>query len=214
MEPLLEKFKDDKEIVFGRLAGFLRNRVAAGLLRGGARADLVEAVLSSGGGAGWHDPVDAAARLGAIETMAASAETFEPLATTFKRVSNIIRQAGEEAPPGDGAPEFSGGLLADEGERALAEAIEGCAGEIGKLMFPLRELRRDGEGSLGRAYAGVMEKVTALRPAVDRFFDEVLVMAEDEKLRRNRLALLGRVGALFTPVADFSKIQGRPKDSS
>ncbi|MDP7169358.1 MAG: hypothetical protein QF701_16660, partial [Nitrospinota bacterium] len=116
--------------------------------------------------------------------------------------------------PGDGAPEFSGGLLADEGERALAEAIEGCAGEIGKLMFPLRELRRDGEGSLGRAYAGVMEKVTALRPAVDRFFDEVLVMAEDEKLRRNRLALLGRVGALFTPVADFSKIQGRPKDSS
>ena len=57
-----------------------------------------------------------------------------------------------------------------------------------------------------------MENVTALRPAVDRFFDEVLVMAEDEKIRRNRLALLGRVGALFAPVADFSKIQGRPKE--
>ncbi len=214
LEPLLEKFKDDKETVSGRLAGFLRSRVAAGLSRGGARADLVEAVLSSGGGAGWRDPVDAAARLGAIETMAASAETFEPLATTFKRVSNIIRQAGEVEAPGGGAPEFSGELLADEGERALAEAIEGCAGEIGEIMSPLRELRRDGEGSLGRAYAGVMEKVAALRPVVDRFFDEVLVMAEDEKLRRNRLALLGRVGALFAPVADFSKIQGRPKDSS
>ena len=212
LDPLLDKFKDDRETVSGRLKEFLRSRVSAYLSRSGARADLVEAVLSADAGRGWHDPVDANARLGAVENLASSAETFEPLATTFKRVSNIIRQAAAEGPSGEAARAFSKTLLEDEGERALAEAVQGRAGEIEEIMAPLRTLTRDGEGELTRAYGEVFEKVAALRPAVDRFFDEVLVMAEDEKLRANRLALLGRVGALFAPVADFSKIQGRPKD--
>jgi glycyl-tRNA synthetase beta chain len=210
MEPLLDKFKNDKETATERLMDFLRNRVGASLARGGARADLIEAVISAGAGSGWHDPADAAARLSAVEKLAASADTFGPLATTFKRVSNIIRQASGEG--GGGGNQFSEELLEDEGERALNDALNARSAEIEKIMTPLGDIKRDKNGSLESAWARVMENVTALRPAVDRFFDEVLVMAEDEKLRRNRLALLGRVGALFAPVADFSKIQGRPKE--
>jgi len=210
MEPLLDKFKNDKETATARLTDFLRNRVGASLARGGARADLIEAVISAGAGSGWHDPADAAARLSAVEKLAASADTFGPLATTFKRVSNIIRQASGEG--GSGGNQFMEELLEDEGERALNDALNVRSAEIEKIMTPHGDIKRDKNGSLESAWARVMENVTALRPAVDRFFDEVLVMAEDEKLRRNRLALLRRVGALFAPVADFSKIQGRPKE--
>ncbi|MBT3352963.1 MAG: glycine--tRNA ligase subunit beta [Nitrospinaceae bacterium] len=210
MVPLLDKFKDDKETVTSRLADFLRNRVGASLARGRGRADLIEAVISAGGGTGWHAPADAAARLAAVEKLAASADTFEPLATTFKRVSNIIRQAAGEG--GGNGDNFSEELLEDEGERILNDVLGVRSTEIEKIMASLGDIKRDENNALENAWAKVMENVTALRPAVDKFFDEVLVMAEDEKLRRNRLALLGRVGALFEPVADFSKIQGRPKE--
>jgi glycyl-tRNA synthetase beta chain len=58
-----------------------------------------------------------------------------------------------------------------------------------------------------RNYAATLQAVASLKPAVDRFFDDVLVMAEDPALRENRLALMRRVGALFADVADFRKIQ-------
>jgi glycyl-tRNA synthetase beta chain len=63
------------------------------------------------------------------------------------------------------------------------------------------ELRR------ARDYAGVLRAVASLKPAVDRFFDEVLVMAEDPTVRANRLGLMKRVSDLFGDVADFRKIQ-------
>ncbi|MEE9257065.1 MAG: hypothetical protein V3V56_07830, partial [bacterium] len=127
--------------------------------------------------------------------------------------SNIIRQAVEEgvlAGAGSGeSPDFSESLLEESAERELAAALKGQAGEVEAIMAPVRELTNGAGGALESAYAGVMGKVIALRPVVDKVFDEVLVMAEDKRLRRNRLALLGRVGALFAPVADFSKIQSR-----
>jgi glycyl-tRNA synthetase beta chain len=199
LSPLSDKFKDSADEAAGRLSGFLRNRAGAYLARSGARGDLVEAVLSASGDTGWHDPADAAARLSALEKLAGQAETFEPLTTTFKRVSNIIRQSGQSAGGGD----FSQKLLEDDSERALAEAVEGCEGDLGGLLAQVR----DSKGALDETYVKIMDRVTALRPAVDTFFDDLLVMAEDEKLRKNRLALLARVGALFAPVADFGKIQ-------
>ena len=52
-----------------------------------------------------------------------------------------------------------------------------------------------------------MDEVSALKPAVDRFFDDVMVMAEDRAVRENRVRLLIRIGAMFGRVADFSKLQ-------
>ena len=56
-------------------------------------------------------------------------------------------------------------------------------------------------------YALALREITQLKPAVDTFFDKVMVMAEDKELRENRIRLLTEIGALFNQVADFSKIQ-------
>jgi glycyl-tRNA synthetase beta chain len=56
--------------------------------------------------------------------------------------------------------------------------------------------------------------VATLKPAVDRFFDDVLVMADDPRVRDNRLGLMRRVGALFGDVADFRKIQAEAAEGA
>ena len=56
-------------------------------------------------------------------------------------------------------------------------------------------------------FAGALKEITGLKPAVDTFFDKVMVMAEDKDLRENRIRFLMEIGALFNQVADFSKIQ-------
>ncbi|MBI3129122.1 MAG: glycine--tRNA ligase subunit beta [Candidatus Tectomicrobia bacterium] len=211
LEPLYAKFKDKQGDVLARLSDFLRDRLKAVLSREGARGDLVEAVLSASEGKGWHDPVDARARLKALERLAASAETFEPLTTTFKRVSNIVRQARAEGKAGEaGLGPVEPGLLAEPSEKGLAEAAGKAVREVEGLLAPHRSARRSEVSSVEAAYASATARVAGLRPAVDRFFDDVLVMAEDAAVRRNRLALMAQVAGLFSPVADFAKIQARP----
>ena len=58
-------------------------------------------------------------------------------------------------------------------------------------------------------YEGPLKLLAAMRPHVDRFFDKVLVMAEDPMVRQNRLRLLGKLDALFTSVADLSQIESK-----
>lgn len=209
--PLHGKFKDKKEVVIARLSDFLRDRLKAVLSREGARGDLVEAVLSADEGRGWHDPVLAWARLRAISRLASSAETFEPCTTTFKRVSNIVRQAKTEGKLGEieiGPVEPS--LLTDPAEIELFEATATVVLDVKKALSQHENIPRSNPGEVEADYASATARVAELRPIVDKFFDDVLVMAEDEGIRRNRLALMAEVAGLFSPVADFAKIQARP----
>ena len=203
-EPLADKFKDRGEAV-ERILGFLRNRVSAYLSRGGARGDLVEAVLSADDDGGWRDVIDARARLRALERLASSEETFEPLTTTFKRVSNIIRQANEGGEH-DSAGMLDPQLLVDEAEKRLNKSL-GAVSEA--VKDTLENVRAGDAASLEKAYVSVNTSIAEIRPVVDDFFDEVMVMDEDAALRRNRLALMASVGALFSANADFTKIQLR-----
>jgi glycyl-tRNA synthetase beta chain len=66
---------------------------------------------------------------------------------------------------------------------------------------------RVGAEKRARDYAGALRAIAEVKPAVDEFFDKVLVMAEDEAVRRNRLALLREVSSLFADLADFRKLQ-------
>lgn len=202
-EPLKERFGGNAGAL-ERISGFLRARVSAHLSRGGARGDLVEAALAAGGDSGWHDVPDARARLRALERLASNEETFEPLATTFKRVSNIIRQAkgkGARRP----AARVNAELLADGAEGRLNESLGAVSGAVKEALANIREADAD---SLAEAYVSATASIAEIRPVVDDFFDEVMVMAEDAGLRENRLALLGGVGALFSVIADFTKIRG------
>jgi glycyl-tRNA synthetase beta chain len=166
-----------------QLQDFVRGRVKA-LWSERADGDLVEAVLA----AGTDDLVDARKRLDALAE-AKSRPDFVPLAAAFKRVANI-----QEKAQGAGARPVDPGLLQESAERDLLSELE----RVEREAQGLRELRN---------YAATLQAVASLKPAVDRFFHDVLVMAEDPALRENRLALMRRVGALFADVADFRKIQ-------
>jgi glycyl-tRNA synthetase beta chain len=162
---------------------FVRGRVKA-LWSERADADVVDAVLA----AGADDLVDARKRLDALAEAKARPD-FVPLAAAFKRVANI-----QEKAQGAGTAPVDGNLLREEAERSLLAEVE----RVEREAAGLRERRN---------YPETLRAVASLKPAVDRFFDDVLVMAEDPAVRENRLALVRRVGALFADVADFRKIQ-------
>jgi glycyl-tRNA synthetase beta chain len=155
-------------------------------------ADLVEAVLA----AGFDDVVDARHRLQALAVIK-KRDDFVPLAVAFKRVANIQ----EKAPAAAGAL-VDPARLTEPAERALLAEVERVEGEAAEARA-----RRD--------YPAILRAVATLKPAVDAFFDGVMVMAEDPAVRANRLALMRRVASLFTDLADFRKIQAElPAGSS
>ena len=168
--------------VGGELRGYLEDRIRFVLGLEHA-ADAVEAAL----GSSWEDLPGLVGRVNGLESVRAAErrEDFEALSLAFKRVRNILR--GQEAC--ESRPE----ALVEEAEKALSE-------RLGPLGEELRGFMNAGE--YGRAY----EALAGLRPVVDRFFDEVLVMAEDEALRDARLGLLQAVERLFLEAADISQI--------
>jgi glycyl-tRNA synthetase beta chain len=110
---------------------------------------------------------------------------FQPLAVAFKRVVHILRGFH------DGAVDPR--LFSGEEEKNLHEAFL-------KIRDAALNLISRGD------YSGALTELARLRQPVDDFFEAVLVMAEDEKIRFNRLSLLAEISTLFHDVADFSKI--------
>ncbi|HET7755611.1 MAG TPA: glycine--tRNA ligase subunit beta [Anaeromyxobacteraceae bacterium] len=177
------KLAQPREALEAQVLEFVRGRVKA-LWSERADADLVEAVLAAGG----DDLVDAKRRLDALAEIKARPD-FVPLAVAFKRVANI-----QEKALGAGAERVQNELLTEGAERDLAGELE----RVEQQVASLRERRE---------YPEILRVVASLKPAVDRFFDDVLVMAEDPAVRDNRLGLMKRAGALFADIADFRKIQ-------
>jgi glycyl-tRNA synthetase beta chain len=177
------RLAQDRAVVAEQVLEFVRGRLRA---QWGEEfpADLVEAVLA----VGFDDVVDARQRLEALAEVKARPD-FVPLAVAFKRVANIQEKAG-----GTGAAKVDPALLTDEAERRLLAELERVEAEAASL----RERRN---------YPAVLRNVATLEPAVARFFDDVLVMAEEPALRANRLGLMRRVASLFADLADFRKIQ-------
>ena len=144
--------------------------------------------------AGADDLVDAQKRLLALRAIRKS-RNFEPLAVSFKRIRKILEKAGI-APGADGRanPE----LFESQAEHELHSASHTAAGKV-------QSLKRGGK------YQEALEVIAGLRPVVDRFFDDVMVMAEKEEVRKNRLALLAQLLGEFTTIADFSEIGGEER---
>ena len=87
-------------------------------------------------------------------------------------------------------------LLTEAEEKDLHEAY-------GKIAAEVERKRAAGD------YRRALEEISTLRPAVDRFFDKVLVMAEDREVRQNRLRLLKKLDELFSGIAHFAEIEGQ-----
>ena len=155
--------------------------------------DVVNAVLA----ADADDVVDALARAEAVAKVRTSAD-FEPISISFKRMKNILRQASEAGRKV--APQVDNALLKEDAERELAAKLPDAATQVESLRAQ-------------RNYEAALIEVSKLRPAIDRFFDKVMVMAEDTKVRANRLALLVTLLKEFSTIADFSEIVTDSKES-
>lgn len=177
------KLAADRAAISEQVLDFLRGRVKAAWSEP-FPSDLVEAVLA----AGFDDVVDARRRLEALADLKGRPD-FVPLAVAFKRAANI-----QEKVQGAGVARVDPSLLREEAERNLDAELSRVEGEASA-----RRAERD--------YGALLKAVATLKPAVDRFFDDVHVMAEEAALRQNRLNLVARVAALFAGVADFRKIQ-------
>jgi glycyl-tRNA synthetase beta chain len=98
------------------------------------------------------------------------------------------------------APEVNASLLQEEAEKHLAAQVPAAAKKV-------ETLRAD------RNYEQALLEIGKLRPAIDHFFDKVMVMVDDAKLRANRLALLQTLLKEFSTIADFSEIVTEGKES-
>ncbi len=152
-----------------------------GVMAREAEDDSLEAVIS----VNFDSITDCRRRLAAIEN-ARKSESFTALAASFKRVVNILKDGAER----DVSPE----LFENRSEEQLWEAVE--------------QIEKSARKSSYEAHLDLMEK---LRRPIDNFFDGTMVMHEDSRIRKNRIAMLGRIKDLFLKVGDLSKIEV-PKD--
>jgi glycyl-tRNA synthetase beta chain len=182
-----KKFTLSGEAYVDAVRGFFRERMEF-YLRDvlGLAYDVVNAALA----AGADDVVDAVARAQAVAKVRPSSD-FESISVAFKRMKNILRQAAETNKKV--AEPFNPVALKDEEEKKLAEAVPGVAKKVKEL-------------SSSRQYESALHEISRLRPAIDAFFDKVMVMVEDENLRAQRLGLLQTLVNEFSNIADFSEI--------
>jgi glycyl-tRNA synthetase beta chain len=160
---------------------FFRGRLAGILIGEGYPADVVEAVLSV-----WmDDPVSSKKRAAALSGWKSRPE-FVDLAGSIKRVANILK--GKET----GAPDEA--LLTQDVEQRLLAAYRQALGEIDKLI-------------VAEDFDSAMAALLKLKGPIDEFFNGVMVMDKDEKIRDSRLALLALVRSLFMKLGDFSLIE-------
>lgn len=153
--------------------------------RAGFSYDEVNAVFR----AGADDLVDAQKRLVALRAIRKT-RNFEPLAVSFKRIRKILEKSNLK----DGGA-VNPQLFENDAERELFAAGRDAAAKV------------QVEKKAGR-YDQALDRIAGLRKSVDRFFEEVMVMADNEAVRKNRLLLLSELLREFTTVADFSEIGG------
>jgi glycyl-tRNA synthetase beta chain len=192
LELVHDKISGDTEQLVLQVLTFFQHRMEHLLAEEGFSKDVITAVVS----ASMEDLPAVRKRTEALEALKAEPD-FQPLAIAFKRVANIIRQAkerGEIVSGGLDAPaKTDPGLFQESCEQALFDALE-------KVRHDISEDLKSG------AFDRALLTVSTLKGPVDDFFDGVMVLTEDERLKQNRLTLLGEIADLFNVFADFSKI--------
>jgi glycyl-tRNA synthetase beta chain len=175
--------KQPAEAASAAAKAFLLDRLAYVLAARGCAPDEVSAVLEAPLARALADPVDALRRVEALHRVRSEKpEDFSALGEAFKRAKNILAQAAA-------GPAVDPALFEEDAERSLFDAVSGLE-------------------KAGGSYEDRLRGLAALRGPVGRFFDDVLVMAEDARVRANRLALLKQTLSLFYRIADISSLGG------
>ena len=174
------KLKLEPETIKNHVMDLFSQRYKTYLNAEGFPYDAIDCVLSTG----LDSIVDIRAKVSAFSELKKQ-PYFEPLAIAFRRVVSILNDEAEG--------EVDPGLLNEPAEKELFEAYL-------KVRDPvLRHIQN-------KEFSQALEKIVEIKPAVDGFFDGVMVMVEDVSLRKNRLHLLYQISGLFSGLADFSRI--------
>jgi glycyl-tRNA synthetase beta chain len=179
LELLRDKLSREPAEVRSDVLEFFRGRYV-NLMAGRYPADVVDSAVA----VAFDDLNDAAARIGALAEFKGR-DDFEPLAVAFKRVCNMVKD-GLDLPVEEA-------LFQEDAERELFIAFNGVAA-VARGMIGTND------------YLGALVEIAGLRGPVDAFFDRVMVMADDERVRDNRFALLTGISRLFGSIADFSRL--------
>jgi glycyl-tRNA synthetase beta chain len=175
-----DKVKDPAATI-ERLAGFVRGRFENDMVAKGYEHGIVQAVTA----VAFDDLAEALARLDAL-TEIRQQPAFAPLAAACKRIRNICKDNRDTA--------VDAGQFDNPAEKNLHDAFVAARAEMTPLL------------AAGR-YTDALLVMLRLKEPVDQFFEQVMVMAEDATVRRNRLNLLTAIGDLALKVGDLAKIQ-------
>jgi glycyl-tRNA synthetase beta chain len=177
------------ETVAGKVKGdiapvleFLATRFRGLLTERGIAGDAVDAVLS----AGADDVPDAARRAEAVSRLRKRTD-FEPLAVAFKRVANILKGNALEGRPDEAR-------FVHDSERALWSAFTRVETTVADRIA-------------AHDYDAALSELAGLRGAIDKFFDDVMVMDKDETLQHNRRRVLTVIASTFRRIADFQRLE-------
>ncbi len=179
------------EAVVAEVFDFMLERMRYYCLDAGISADVFDAVHALRP----TRPSDFLQRLQAV-TKFRDMPAAQSLAAANKRITNILRKAEEQV-----SEQIADNLLHEAPERALAEALYAAAADVQPLLAE-------------RNYSQALVRLAELGGSVDAFFDAVMVMADDQALRRNRLALLNNLSGLFLRVADVGLLQTEVKSGN
>ncbi len=166
--------------VLDEVLSFIRLRFENEQIAAGLPQELVEAATS----VGCDNPVDCLRRIAALDQIRTQ-ESFRVLAGSFKRIRNIVKE--------NKATAINTDLLTEPAEQELFAALN----RVREKAWPMIEQRE---------YQPALLEMLEMKEPVDRFFDKVMVMAEDEAVRQNRLNLLTALGELVLRVGDISRM--------
>jgi glycyl-tRNA synthetase beta chain len=167
------------------ILNFIVERFKNLMVSEGFPQDVVDAIISAEGDYAGDDIVETKRKIEALAEFC-KAPDFDSLAIAFKRVVNIVK--------GQPRDKFNQELLIEPTERLLYQAYS--------------EVKQGVEKSISeRNYKEALFQMKNLKETIDKYFDEVLVMDKDEKIRKNRISMLWEVRDLFFRVADFSKMR-------
>jgi glycyl-tRNA synthetase beta chain len=179
LDLLSQKLTRKRDEVFADVMNFFTGRFV-NLMTERNPADVVDAVVA----VSCDDLVQTAAKIAALAEFK-NRPDFEPLAVAFKRVCNIVKEPVAVA--------VNEQLFQDYAEGKLYLAYQSVASTVAANID-------------AGDYLAALTEIATMRGVVDDFFERVMVMAEDERVRTNRLALLQEIKGLFRDIADFAKI--------
>ncbi|MBF0302035.1 MAG: glycine--tRNA ligase subunit beta, partial [Desulfamplus sp.] len=192
-----EANSESSKTITHNVMGFIKTRMSNMLVEQGHSKESVASALA----VGFDNMPDAVLRIKALDLLR-QAPDFEPLSAAFKRVVNILKKA-DVTPKADMTEkqgvyvsqkiEVDEALFYSDSEKSLYAASNRLSDRVQSFISQ-------------NDYDSALKEVASIRPDVDRFFDDVMVMVDDEAVKNNRIALLSRVAAIFENIADFSQI--------